>query len=234
MLALSVCHSKSKVPVAVLNDPARLRQLIQHTVSTNLATRYREQGGDLPSGQIELAEMIRPAALRANLDRLYTAFDQESFVWMLSTDADMHAFIADVTDTLRALRCADALRQRGTVLKTSGSYGNLHRSTSAYAVVALRKGDDQLFLLKNDAPLAGGEANLASSELGRDGNLRISFHRGRFANAEMVERAAQFAATVVNDIQNDVIGGFERAFSPEETMQGIKAPHNHDLAGRGR
>ena len=84
---------------------------------------------------------------------------------------------------------------------------------------------NQLFLLKNDAPLAGGEANLASSELGRDGNLRISFHRGSFANAEMVERAAQFAATVVNDIQNDVIGSFERAFSPEETMQGIKAPH---------
>lgn len=226
MLALSICHSKSKVPVDVLNDATRLRGLMLRTVSTDLVTLYQQgglNGGIRPTSQ--RTEMIDAEQLRTNVVRLYTAFEREAFAWLVNDDIEVRGLVEDVTDTLRALRCADALRQRGTALKTSGSYEIFTDQTSAYAVVALRRGDDQLFLLSDPAPHSGGQANLASSELGLDGNLRISFHRGSFANAEMVERAAYFAAVVVDDIQSDVIGSFQRAFSVEETATGIKAPH---------
>lgn len=36
MLALAMCHSKSKVPVGVLNSPDQLREQMQHTLSTDL------------------------------------------------------------------------------------------------------------------------------------------------------------------------------------------------------
>jgi len=224
MLALSICHSKSKVPVEVLNDVIRLRTVMLRTMSTDLGTLYQQAiKTDVfidPS-----MEMIGAEQLHANMERLYTAFEREAFAWLTSDDAEVRGLVEDVIDTLRALRCADALRQRGTALKTSGSYEIFTDQTSAYAVVALRRGDDQLFLLSDPAPHSGGQANLASSELGRDGNLRISFHRGSFASAEMVERAAYFAAVVVDDIQSDVIGSFQRVFSVAEAARGIKAPH---------
>src|SRR5215213_4878124 len=43
MLALSMAHSKSKVPIAVLNDRATLRAIAQHSVGTALPTLYSRQ-----------------------------------------------------------------------------------------------------------------------------------------------------------------------------------------------
>nr|HMQ55471.1 cyclic nucleotide-binding domain-containing protein [Anaerolineae bacterium] len=61
-------------------------------------------------------------------------------------------------------------------------------------------------------------ANIASSELGLNGNLRISFHRGQFARSDATWRAAYASALMVNDIQSDVIDSFCRseagAFTP--------------------
>ena len=43
MLSLAVGHSKSKVPIAVLNNPAKLRAMMMQTISVNLQHLYHEQ-----------------------------------------------------------------------------------------------------------------------------------------------------------------------------------------------
>ena len=237
LLSMANCHSKSKVPVRVLNDAGLLRQAMQATLVTDLQVLYHthrvekargallkaQQGGASDPELSRLAEALRsmeedqagpsaaqPAPLRRTLHRFYDDTRRDSFRWLLATHDDARALRSDVVDTLRALRCADALRQRGTVLKTSGSYEIFVDRTTANAIYALRGGDEQLFLLGVTDSIAAGEANLASSELGRDGNLHVSFHRGAFADLHTTRHAALSAALVVNDIQLDVIESFER------------------------
>jgi hypothetical protein len=86
------------------------------------------------------------------------------------------------------------------------------------AVYALRLGSDQMYLLEIDDRMSAGEANIASSELDRAGNLRISFHRGAFASEHALMRAVAGAALVVQDIQSDVIESFQRTNEQAETM----------------
>ena len=239
MLAMANCHSKRKVPIGVLNDHSRLRQVMQACIGTDLQVLYRtyqvEQarpallqaqparpgaaeldGLAQAPGQAEaaLADSVRPGEqstrLRQALRRFYPDGPHDSFHWLPATHDEVRALTSDVVDTLRALRCADALRQRGTVLKTSGQYEIFVDQTTANAVYALRSGDEQLFLMSVPVPIAAGEANLASSELRQDGNLHVSFHRGAFEDQSITHRAAYCAAVAVNDIQLDVIESFEQ------------------------
>jgi hypothetical protein len=112
-----------------------------------------------------------------------------------------------VIDILRALRCADALRQRGTVLETSGQYQLFVDGATGGAVCAIHARGRSL-LVSIPLPMTGGEANLAGGELDRDGNLRVSFHRGAFADEEAVRRAVDCAALVVDDMQADIRESF--------------------------
>ncbi len=43
LLAMANCHSKSKVPVSLLNDPVQLRQIMQTVVATDLNYLYFQQ-----------------------------------------------------------------------------------------------------------------------------------------------------------------------------------------------
>jgi hypothetical protein len=133
------------------------------------------------------------------------------FGWLERTDGPVAALADDAMDALRALRCADALRQRGTVLKTSGNYEIVVDARSANAVYALRSDAGHLYLLEVADPVAAGEANVASSQLDGAGDLRISFHHGAFRDPGTMLHAARAAALIVDDIQADAIGSFERA-----------------------
>jgi hypothetical protein len=250
MLALSMCHSKSKVPVQLMNDPAALRNLMQLSLSTDLSILYRQQQVEKLRAQLQTAPLNveREGALallqqsiddaetalihtrhsansnrqRDNLKRFYTDFDQESFPWLVTDQAAARTLVVDVIDTLRALRCADALRQRGGVLKTSGNYEVFIDQSNAQAVYALRWGDDRLYLMSASRAILVGEANIAGSELDARGNLRITFQRGAFADPATTHYAAQCCAVIVNDIQSDVIESFRR--SRYETTPHLKSP----------
>jgi hypothetical protein len=97
------------------------------------------------------------------------------------------------------------------VLKTSGDYEVFVDHRSANAVFALRPGAGHLYLLEVPDPIAAGEANLSGSELDGDGNLKVSFHRGLFRDQQTNLKAARSAALILNDIQADAIGSFERS-----------------------
>ena len=231
LLSVSIGHSKSKVPIDVLNDPARLRQVIQRSVRTDLRLLYHQQ--QVAKAEIALrhaqqteAAQSKLAHAKAELDAIKTSghpqenedvlafyddFEADSFIWLTAEHPALRRLAADVVDTVRALRVADALRQRGTTLKTSGGYPIFIDQNSANAVIALQKGSGEVLLLESDNPLSIGEANMASSELTPQGDLRLSFHRGAYASESATCRAAYACAQVVEDIQRDTLESFVRA-----------------------
>ena len=200
MLSLSMAHSKSKVPSALLTDRRALRDLMLHTLTTPLPALYAARRCD-PATQ--------PASLMGGGP--YRGRGDEAFAWLASEQVDVRELADDVIDTLRALRCADALRQRGTLQKTSAGYEVFVSRQTGNATFSVRQGDDKLYILEHPEPISAGEANIASSELTREGDLRISFHRGAFASEAAVRNAVRAAAVTVNGIQDDVIDSFTRS-----------------------
>lgn len=241
LLALSMCHSKSKVPIAVLNEPERLRALLVTTLSTKLRHLFHEQQIHTARARLTAlaADDVRRVEGETALAQALAAFDelcqletdrhnphlaryyqnprQEAFCWLVSPHPQLQALVADAIDTLRVLRCADALRQRGAVLKTSGGYEISVNQRTGNAVYALRQRDRRLFLFESLDPVSAGEANIASSELDPAGDLRISFVRGAFPTIEATQRAIRCAAIVVHDIQSDIIGSFQRSGASQAT-----------------
>lgn len=213
LLAMSLGHAKSKVPVAQLNDPVQLRAVMHAAVSTDLRDLHAWQskaGMQAAQAGVSSPPWSEIAGLRPNSHarRFYRDFDREAFAWLVDPQPPLLELVADVVDTVRALRCADALRQRGTVLKTSGNYEIFVDQRTGHAVYALRRGDTQLFLLTMRDPISAGEANVAASELDGQGNLRIAFHHGSFRSTEVTVEAAQNAARIVLDIQRDGLESF--------------------------
>ncbi|MFN8497995.1 MAG: hypothetical protein U0641_09080 [Anaerolineae bacterium] len=243
LLALAVGHSKSKMPVGVLNDRQRLRQVMLRVVSTDLRLLYaldhaektkqavarasahgisRDGLDRLARTLAEAEHTLADSTARSSaaprqadvLRRFYGDAEREPFAWLDSNEPVVRQMVDDVVDTIRLLRAADALRQRGSVLKTSGGYEVYVDQTTAHAIYGLRSSKGELFLLTAPKTLSAGEANVASSQVTFDGNLRISFHRGAFVTPDVAHHAAICAATVVVDIQRDVIQSFERAETP--------------------
>lgn len=210
LLAMSIGHSKSKTPVTVLDDPSALRTQMQVVISHNLRHLYKLQqtakGKPLPD------DFVFDEEPPEYLGKFYSDFTAESFDWLTDESQDSRQLVRDVTDTLRALRCADAFRQRGTVEKTSGGYEIYASQKTGDCVIALRLGGDRLFLMElPNNPDGAGESNIASSEFNPDGNLRISFHRGAFENQQAQNRSAFCTAHVIGDFLHDTVESFWRA-----------------------
>ncbi len=212
LLSLSICHSKSKVPVATLNDPSSLRALIIDSVTSDLTSLYTDQQRRNHGSQTRTSVgNVRADRWNPQLARFAHLFPDEAYVWMTDDHPELLELVEDVTDTVRALRAADALRQRGAVLETSGHYQVFVDQFRGNSIYALRLGKERLYMLEMSDPISAGEANIASSELDHAGDLRVSFHRGSFRGPGAQQHAAYCAALVILDIQRDVIESFERA-----------------------
>jgi hypothetical protein len=203
MLSTSVAHSKSAVPAPVLDDRVALRRLLQRVVFTSLDDH--RSGPRLPQ-----AADTSPMPADANSD----AYDDpsQSFAW-LAAPSGPHAELADdVVDAMRALRAADVLRQRGTVLRTSGGFEICMDAATARAVCTLRPATgDAAYVICYDDDRGAGEANIRAALITPQGHLRIAFHRGGFGSHEAARRAAESVAGVIVDIQADVIPSFSCA-----------------------
>jgi hypothetical protein len=210
-----------------------------------VAELFRSRIEEAATSRREALEQLeaRPAAELGNpeVQRWYKDFERDSFVWLTSDEPAPRDLTEDVIDTLRCLRSADALRQRGTTLKTSAGYEVFVSESSASSIYALRSADtSELYMIEGDQPLNAGEANMVSSELTHEDDLRVAFHRGRFPDDKTIRRAANNAALVINDIQADVIGSFRRPASfpsqrtpcvkTDQQMQGL-VEHTEDNAG---
>ena len=213
LLAMAMCHSKRKAPMEILNDPQRLRRMMQRSVSTDLHVLHRIQQVEKATDDLGQAQEDRLPQASSGQHRLacrfYRDFQRDAFAWLRSDQPALRLLLSDVMDTLRALRCADALRQRGSLLRTSASYQIFVDQRTANAIHAFHTASgDQMFLLETPDAISAGEANLASCELTREGDVRLSFNRGAFASPAAVQHAARAAAVVITDIQADVVGSF--------------------------
>jgi hypothetical protein len=220
LLALSMGHSKSKVSAVVLNDPAIFRKQMQMAISQNLRHLYGQQqiaqGKSLP---VDFSFDENPPNY---LGKFYSDFGHESFDWLTDESEGARQLVGEVIDTIRALRCADAFRQRGTVEKTSGGYEMYTSQKTGNCVIALRLGGDRLYLMElPNNPDGAGESNIASSEFNQEGNLRISFHRGAFENQDAQNRSAHSTAYVISDLLRDSVDSFWRA-TPVPSMKTSK------------
>ena len=200
MLSMSVAHSKSAVPASVLDDRVTFRRLLQRIVFTSLDDHRA-------AAQLPRATDTSPMPADANTD----SYDDpsQSFAW-LTAESGPHAELADdVVDVLRALRAADVLRQRGTVLRTSGGFEVCMDAGTARAVCTLRPATgDAAYVIIYDDPRGAGEANISAAFVTPRGHLRVAFHRGGFGSEEAAQRAAASVADVIDDIQADVIPSF--------------------------
>jgi hypothetical protein len=149
-----------------------------------------------------------PERLCANARR-YADATGESYAWFDSPNPAHRALAEDAIDAVRLVRAADALRQRGTTLRTAAGYEIFIDTDTGAAMFALRTaGNDRLLLLRVDSPLSAGEANLRGAFVTPYGDLRIAFHRGRFSSPAAAETASNSTAQVVADIGVDVLGAF--------------------------
>jgi hypothetical protein len=251
MLSMACCHSKSKVGVTVLNDRQLLRRQMIVSLGMDLRClnaiqRARKAGETLQmlgkSKKDEAAVNAAAIALRdaegvmaeygeepticsapsAVCNRFHENLDHDGYLWLVSDDPEVRELAADVVDTLRSLRCADALRQRGTVLRTSAGYQVFIDRMTGNAVYAMEHPDGRWFLVEVDNVLSAAEANLAASEFTAEGDVKFTFHRGAFPDAETTQRAAFNLAVLLNDVQEDVIQSFHR--SPISSAAEIDAP----------
>jgi hypothetical protein len=200
LLSLSLAHSKSAVPAAVLNDRDALRRLLQRVIFTSMADH--RAGTGLPR-----ASDTSPIVAGANAGAYVEP--EQSYAW-LAARSGSHAELADdAIDAVRALRAADVLRQRGTVLRTSGGFELCMDAETARAVCTLRPATgDAAYVITYDDDRGAGEANIRVAFVTPQGHLRIAFHRGAFATPDAARRAAASVADVVADIQADVIPSF--------------------------
>ena len=200
LLSLSLAHSKSAVPADELDDRPALRRLLQRVIFTSM-TDHRA-GARLPQ-----ASDTSPIPSGANTEAY--ADPTQSYAW-LAASSGAHAELADdAIDAVRALRAADVLRQRGTVLRTSGGFELCMDADTARAVCTLRPATgDAAYVITYDDDRGAGEANIRVAFVTPQGHLRIAFHRGGFATPEAARRAAASVADVVADIQADVIPSF--------------------------
>ncbi len=196
LLSLSVTHSKSVVPAAVLDDRGALRRLMQRVVFTPLEVQRQER-----APVVDDRSSLPPAG------RVQGYADAAaSFAWLDATSGPHAELADDAVDAMRALRAADVLRQRGTVLRTSGGFEVCMDARTARAVCTLRPASgDAAYVIAYDDERGAGEANIRVAFVTPRGDLRIAFHRGAFGSDEAARRAARSVAGVVADIQADVL-----------------------------
>ena len=227
-LALVPAHSKSAFPIDILNHSPRLREhiltLLQYDLEylyyKNQIKKLEEKRKKTPSSkkqslEKEIKKFQRLLASKEKtkftsktktiLSRLYGKDLKNAFSWLLSSNPEVLEFVEDLKDTLRTLRCADALRQRGTSFKTSGGYQIFVSQYTGNAIFALTNQKQQMFLLALDTPHAVGEANIQRCEYTKTGHLIISFYTGFFHTEKALHHSAQCVAMIINDILGDVI-----------------------------
>ena len=205
-LAMSLCHSKSAVPSAVLSDRALLRRFLQTGAFMPLTLQTESLR--------TLVDQPWRGSPSTDATELYTRPMEESFRWLVSPAEAAIEFADDVIDAVRLLRAADALRQRGISLHTSGGFEICANPLTGEAVYGLRSHDGICGAIVAVAnPISAAESNIVYSALQPDGALRIGFNRSfdeQAVRAQIIETSAYLVA----DIEADAVESFVWRGSP--------------------
>ncbi len=201
LVSLAVAHSKATVPAPLFADTSALKRLMRQVILTELDD-HRDAEAVPRHDDVAQEEHGSNA-------RWYADPARDPYAWLDSPEPAQRALVDDAIDAVRLLRAADALRQRGTMLRTAAGYEIFIDADSGAAVLALRtEANDRLLLLRTTSPMNAGEANLRRAFMDPRGNLRVALHRGRFRSPAAAEAACAATAAAVADIGADVLGAF--------------------------
>jgi hypothetical protein len=199
VLSLAVAHSKSKVPAGLLADGAELARRMRWIVFTSMADHRVAAGGS-----------AEDAGALSGADGVEHHSPAEAYAWLAAATGPKADFADDVVDTVRVLRAADVLRQRGSSLRTSGGFEVFFDARTGRAVCTLRPADGRsAYLVTYEDHRGAGEANINMAMVTRRGDLRIAFHRGSFLGEDAANHAATSVADAILDIWADVGPSFE-------------------------
>ncbi len=218
ILAMVNCHSKSKVPYQLLDNPVKLRKYMLQILSQSL-----HELNSVQNKNSLLKNTKKKISHRPILKSYYSSFKDEAYHWLISSHPEIKELVRDVIDIIRCLRVADSLRQRGVALKTSHGYQIFIDQTDGRAIYALNK-FSSLFYFTSDHPINAGEANISQNYFDRNGDLHIRFYRGSFFNIKATEKAAYACAVTVTDIVSDLINAFPKKQDSKYMYCYLEAP----------
>jgi hypothetical protein len=252
LLSLVVCHRKVLVPVEVLNDLSLLRERMQYFIFNSLSSQYYEKTIGEAKKKLEVAKKkgekkeiekylaklkiaesdfdkapnneLSHDKFKTTLKYFYKDFHKDSFQWLESQNTELQEFISDVIDTLRVLRCSDALRQRGTELKTSAQFQIFVNQFTANAIYALTSKKGKMYFLEMGDEVSSGEANVASIFFTKEGHLRLELHRGFFHSKAATNKAIDNLAKLIAQISRDIFTTFVRSKKDLLTFQPLENP----------
>lgn len=204
LLSLCAAHSKTTIPPALLDDRAALAAEMRRILFTSLDDHRAAAAAQLGADLVARGGDREPSVS-------YTGDATTAYAWLERDHGAQGELVDDVIDTIRVLRAADVLRQRGTALRTSGGYEICFDARTARAVCTLRSASgDAAYVITYDDVRGGGEANIRVAYVTPHGHLRVAFHSGGFSGGdEAVRRAAASVANAILDIQSDVLPSFE-------------------------
>jgi hypothetical protein len=200
ILSLTVAHSKSTVEADAFADPTRLARLMRSIVFTSMAEHRAAAGGSVEDdlGALSSSRAVAHPS------------PSEAYAWLAASDGPKADLVGDVIDSVRVLRAADVLRQRGSSLRTSAGFEVFFDARTGRAVCTLRPADGRsAYLVTYDDQRGAGEANISMVVVTTRGDLRIAFHRGSFADDEAAAAAAGSVADAVVDIWDDLGPAFQ-------------------------
>jgi hypothetical protein len=261
ILAMCMCQDPDKVSLEVLEDNEKLRDILQKSIQTNLWYLYHQQNlenaqKDFKQAQESQADEHRLNAFKEKVDEThqllldvvannktqelqnlnlqfyYNNFKKESYNWLLSSKTEVLHLIEDVKDTIKIVRCTNRLRKRNVPLKNSAGYYILPHAVSAKAIFAFHGSDHRHFYwLESENPALAGEANIASCDIDKDFNIKISFQKGLFDSPSSQDEALKYATQTAWEIWQDCVVAFHAKVSPSEIKLILEhTPDNFEFA----
>lgn len=250
MLALTCAHSSYCISTSVLNHPDALRREMLEILSHSLPYLWYQKQLNLArekliqtakdadnydavftaekQAQADLDSAMKTGQISEKLNSLvelyYKDFNHEAYQWLIDDHPEIQELREDVIDTLRVLRSANAFRQRGSRLRSSGNYQIFLDQVTGNAIYSIIH-HDQTFLLEAKKTVVAGEANIAATDFTEEGDLRIAFHRGTFMDPAALERVTFNVAVTINNVQDEMIESYSR---PEGAPSSADYHKKHD------
>lgn len=186
MMSMSYGHSKSAVPLEVLDSPSRMRQAMKDVV------RAQEAGMETP--------------YESHYEK--GAYDRVAYDW-LETNPKLSA---DMIDAVRILRPADAMRWRGpNDSRSSNGSGIGVAVIDGKVTTFMRMADDatgKTYMVRFQSPISMGEANTRYTAVNERGELTLGLDKGDFGSPANNRVMAEGSAHVILDVAQDWVGSF--------------------------
>ncbi|MBI4345469.1 MAG: DUF2786 domain-containing protein [Elusimicrobia bacterium] len=211
ILSLNFAHSKTQVPLRVLDDASTLRSTMQKALREDTQLPAERKAG------LDIEGYYRP---RGGIE--------SSYAWLLE-DPEL---AADVIDSVRSVRVGDAFRYRGPYDFRGLTGATISVTPAGQAVYWFTDpATGRKYPTVSDNPFSIGEANTRLTRINERGELVLGTQRSRFETPAARAQAVAATVHVFWDVYQDYAGSFRGAQGREIALE--RAPDEGAPGGRG-